>query len=792
MTKISNTLIVYPTSRALRVISKEQKLSDGMLPTLMRMDEFEQRSVLLGYKSQVDLMERILLLKKAASFDAFAKLKLNLDLVRFFTRSDAVFKFFEELAVEKVEFNQLKTADAYAEFEEHLNILQILLERYEILLEERGWTDRAFLPKRYTLNDGFIANYEMIEIYIEGYLSRFEFELLEAISQKTKMLLHFTTGKFTAKMQERFGEIGVELPDNAQTVIDLSNKQIVSCALTTNKIIAKVIATHERYEQIALAFAAIEEMVRSGIEADKIALVLPDEKFKESFALYDKYHNLNFAMGYDYAKGKSYKTLEAIRSYWHSFERKDRMRLQRYGIDMEKLGHIHPAKKVSIDQFFTFLDEFGLLDCPLQEGEALSPSHNAKVYEKYLVMNKIFTDYTLVLSEWLIVWMNAAKEITIDDVRGGKVTVMGALETRGVAFDGVVVVDFNEGITPALPGKDQFLNSAVRAFAGLPTKDDREALQKQLYKRLLEQAKQAVILYSTSDNKLPSKFLYELGLGDVIQAGGQLSLLYDEPSGIVEVSGQEVPEVPFDATSVVWSPSRLRTFLECKRKYYHKYIQHIKAKQDEEINEGLFAHQLLQAVFEQHSFYTDKFVLGNEIARQLDISMPDISAKGEYRKLLLKAKLKSFVDAQITYFAEGWKVIEKEFEIDGEIGGLRFKGRIDRIDQNGTDILVLDYKTGRIDKANQESLLETLSDFQMSIYHQLLLPKYQNIRLAFVKLFDGGDIEDIRALEEKNELLFAHIEDLKDTKVLIAGKCEDLKLCKYCEFALMCERGEYL
>ena len=80
----------------------------------------------------------------------------------------------------------------------------------------------------------------------------------------------------------------------------------------------------------------------------------------------------------------------------------------------------------------------------------------------------------------------------------------------------------------------------------------------------------------------------------------------------------------------------------------------------------------------------------------------------------------------------------------------------------------------------------------MSIYHQMLTGKYQNINLAFVKILEGGTIEEITALEEKNELLAEHIIELKQTKRFTAEKCEDLQKCKYCEFTLMCERGEYL
>ena len=121
---------------------------------------------------------------------------------------------------------------------------------------------------------------------------------------------------------------------------------------------------------------------------------------------------------------------------------------------------------------------------------------------------------------------------------------------------------------------------------------------------------------------------------------------------------------------------------------------------------------------------------------------------------------------------------------------LKFKGRIDRIDQNSTHTLVLDYKSGSTKEAQKSKNIETLNDLQMSIYQQMLSSKYQNINLAFVKLFENGEIEEITALEEKNERLSEVIVELKQTKSFVAEKCEDLQKCKWCEFTLdVWERG---
>jgi RecB family exonuclease len=176
----------------------------------------------------------------------------------------------------------------------------------------------------------------------------------------------------------------------------------------------------------------------------------------------------------------------------------------------------------------------------------------------------------------------------------------------------------------------------------------------------------------------------------------------------------------------------------------------------------------------------------------LDTLLPFDDAKIAYKKLLWKEKLKGFVETQIEHFDAGWKVVEREAEVQGDIGGLRFKGRIDRIDQDATHTLVLDYKSGSTEAANRKTNLEKLTDFQMSIYHQVLQSKYQNINLAFIKILDGGVMDEITVLEEKNELLADHVIELKQTKSFVAEKCDDLQKCKYCEFALMCERGEYL
>jgi len=785
-----NELHIYPTSRALREVSQRFKEEEGFLPTLMRMDEFENRLIVLEGRHQVDPLQRMLFLREAARFEAFEGLNIDLDLLRFFTRSDAIFKFYEELAAEAVGFEKLRQADAYAEFDVHLDILEQLLENYHTILQQRGLTDRAFIPTSYEINEGFIENYQKIEVYLEGYLSRFELELLEKVSKSVQVILHYTTSRFNQKMQERFESYGLILPNHADVTIDFSAKTLIKETPRDTKIHAQTFRVGERIEQIALAFEKIEHMVQKGIDPEKIVMILPDERFKAYFSLYDAHNNLNFAMGYDYTEGRVYRSLEVLSRYLGSFEQAERVLLQNYGVDLEKVAEAIPSGVCTVGQFYGVLDLLGLLEGSSQTESDETTWHNERVYAQYLQFIHTFKEEKLRFKEWLYLWMKALSTITIDDVRGGKVTVMGVLETRGVRFDGVVIVDFNDGIVPASSSKDQFLNSSVRAFAKLPTRSDRESLQKQYYKRVLEQAKEAVIIYSSSENRLPSKFLYELGLQEVMETKASLALLYSEPTQTI---AQQDPVVAhFDARAITWSASRLKTFLECKRKYYYRYIKQIKAKKEEALNEGAFLHTLLEHLFKEQSRYVSIEEMEERLYRLLDQLLLEEDAKTNYQKLLWKERLRGFIASQVSHFESGWEVVEREKECLGEIGGLRFKGRIDRIDQDTTRTLVLDYKSGSTAEAQKSRNLETLTDFQMSIYHQILQPKYQNISLAFIKLFEEGHIEEITALEEKNALLAEHIIKLKQTTSFTAAQCERLSTCTYCAYQLMCERGEYL
>lgn len=783
-------LQIFPTSRSIRERVASLRNAGGFLPRLMRMDEFLTRVAVVPGRRQAEAGERIFWLREAAQFEGFERLGNERDLVRFFTRSSDFFRFFEELAWEQVPLERLEEADAYAEYAEHLRILGELRERYRQILEREGAYDRIFLPELYQINEAFLAAAGTLELHLEGTLSRFEMKLLEAVAQRRELRIRWRTTPYNEKMRRRFAELGLELPDQSRILFSLSQKELIESEPSVLEIGAKVLAVQERYEQVAVALAEIEGMVRRGIAPERIALVLPDESFMRAFDLYDRMENLNFSMGYDYRDRPEYRVPAALLEYWRRFASEDRQVLEHYGYAPERYRELEPSKRVTAETFYEELRAAGIPGFISPEPEKEPTREAAPILELWHRFLQIHQGRRLAMREWLFLWLEELGKLRLDDVRGGKVTVMGVLETRGVHFDGVVIVDFNEGIVPASSGKDRFLDSRVRRFAGLPDRLDREALQKHYYARLLEGAQEAVILYTAGESRLPSRLLYELGLEEGEAVAAPRELLYTHAP--LPKERKEPVVDAFDPLSMEWSASRLKVWLECRRRFYYRYILGLEEKRSEEINEGQVLHRILERLFADRDHYEDSEEMRRRFetlaARELERS----GIAGRYLQAYWSRKLVPYFRQETERFARGWRVEARERSIQGTIEGMRFTGRVDRIDAREGERMVLDYKSGKLTEANRRSSLEKVTDFQMSIYEALLRSEYPQLELAFVVPLEERAFVPAVALEEKRELLKEHLKELKTTRSFVAERCEDLKRCTWCPYQLLCERGEYL
>ena len=779
----SNYLQIFPTSRSIRAKKQEFIQNSAFLPKMITIADFESRAVVTKGK-HVDNLQRVLFLKDASDFSEFKNLKVDTTLVKFYSQAKDFFKFFQELSLEHVEINQLYLADSYAWFDKDLEVLETLLNRYKQITAKNGYIDKIFLPKDYRLNVDYLNSFEGFYLELDGFLTKFELELFNKISQIAPFIIKIRTNSFNKKVQKSFEELGIKLKNNCEIVFNLSTKEIISQKSKEVNINSEVIKCSEHFEQIAIAFAKIEQMVKEGISPEKIAIVTPDESIATAIKKLDRLNNTNLAMGISYQNHYSYIVLKQLQEFLNRSSVAKEF-LKRAKFELNYLDSIENS--LGVEEFFNALAELKL---PLYSSENLEKElENLSLLQKFFKFKKVFSHYKFGFKEWLFLWLDEIKEHSLDDTAGGKVTVLGVLETRGSSFDGVVVLDFNDGIVPSISSKDRFLNSSVRDNANLPTRTDRENLQKNYYLSLLESAKKSYIIYQENSELAPSKFLFELGLEGANEYISPIEMFYNRINIYNKYAHLEDKVVEFNAKDIVWSASSLKMFLECKRKFYYRYHKGITEPKSDEQSDGMILHHILSKVLKSGSSFSSV----QELYRAFFIELAKLgnSLELNYKKPLWSALLEKFFNEQIEHFKQGWQINSQESYIEGEILGLKFKGRIDRIDKRDDFYLVIDYKSGSTKQLNSKNV-ENLNDFQMSIYDKLLNKPSSKIDFAYIEILNSGKLEYLNAKEEKEQKLLEHIEYLKTLKSYEASRCDNLQMCRGCSYRLLCHRGEYL
>ncbi len=379
---------------------------------------------------------------------------------------------------------------------------------------------------------------------------------------------------------------------------------------------------------------------------------------------------------------------------------------------------------------------------------------------------------------------------TLDDVRGGKITVMGVLETRSVKFDAVVIVDFSDSNVPKKSDKDMFLSTAIREMAKLPTMSDRENLQKHYYEMLINRSEEVAISFVKSGDSSGSRFLKQLGIKEelVYDENEYANILFKAQNTALHVE-QEI-KLDYSFKNKKLSATKLKNFLTCKRKFYYKYIKHIynhdiPKDMPQEFEVGLQVHKALEELYTNKSSFNDV----ESLKKALHVELDEACGSSELEHYLIdiqKRHLDKFCEVDIKRFADGWEVYKCEEKLTCSYNGIVLEGSIDRIDKRANEIEVLDYKTGKYPLYTQKTIDEA-TDFQLEFYY-LLAGGFGNVvGCAYYDLKESKIVPEAM-LEEKLERLKSIVEGLLEIKEVNFELCEDEKNCIFCEYKIMCGR----
>jgi inactivated superfamily I helicase/RecB family exonuclease len=784
--QFKNKLLVFPTSRAIRDFITLQKDKNTLLPSILTIDEFFKKSISFDKMRYCEEEQRVLFLNEAIKDTNISKLGISDNFAKFLKQSDYIYRFFIELASEKMQISDVQNVDTYDFYFEHLEILQTIQRNYIKILQKNSYVDRVNLTKYYEINKRFLEKFENIELHFEGYFTKVEFDIVSKISDIKNLTISFYSNIYNQKSLEVFKNLKLDIKIDCKYKIDLSNKIILEEEKIVNDLsFVQIKGFSSRINQIAYIKSIITDSVQNGVNPSKIALVLPDESFAVNLELFDDEKYFNYAMGKSIKNTNLYQVAYSIYSYLNEDEIKHFEFLNFFKIDklfIDKSIKTIWNKKATKENFL-FITEFIK---SFEENSELLEKYDELLYKLNIIL--FSSNHFILLKDVYKIFLQRLAKITLDDVNSGKVTVLGLLETRAVSFETVIICDFNESFIPKISIKDKFLSTKLKQLSNLPTQFDRENLQKYYYKRLIGTSKNVFISYVNSDTNQISRFANEL-FNTYIKTDTNddyyKHILYNNHE--INHFDEEIVK-SIDLSKFIWSATSFKTYLQCKRKFYLQNILKIKehtiSLKPRAYELGDIIHSILEDYYKD--FTKNDFSEIEGLFSKYKSSNPFLILDLE----IWKKKLYDFylLDKQRL---ENRKIIALEKSFNCEFEGIKIKGVIDRIDMFEDKYEVIDYKTSSNLSVDTLKNYEKTDDFQLEFYYLAMNEIYKSdkIEAYYYDLNNTVLIKEV-TLDEKLELLSQKFKELKElSKSEISfSKCEEKSNCQYCAYSIICNR----
>ncbi|PDW79688.1 ATP-dependent deoxyribonuclease AddB [Helicobacter pylori] len=766
-------LFVFSSTRRLKHFYLEQ--GEGFLPNAMSMGSFFEQAFYIPNKKKIPNSARQILM--IDTIKAIAKEKKSIleglllfenSFLGYLESTSFLFDLFDELSSACIKLNELSFKDIYLDYEKHLEVLEMIYDRYIKKLEKLGFYDKIMQEKPAILKE-FFEHFSSIEWHLDGFMSVFERQCLLEVAELVPITLHLSCDKYNQKFLEF---LNLKLETDCDYSIDFKTQKILSQTPKRQKIEPKLYANSSYLKQSALVLQTIEEYLQKDNDPNKMAIITPNADFLPFLKLLDQNNNLNFAMGLGAKNSPYYTELVKILE------------------DLETSGFNLSASPLLDLESLTL----PLLEQQSSKEKAPLKEAHSQIMHQYHLLKDTLKNYSL--KDLLHLYLQEFEaNFRLDDSSGGKIRVMDTLETRGMQFDKIVIVDFNETCVPSLKDCDLFLNSALRKSLNLPTLLDKKNLQKHYYYQLFKNSKEIVLSYIESETSKVSNMLLELDLH--IEPIKDAYTLF-APSPLKDYQEEEIKAaIPKDFS---FSASSLNAFLTCKRRFYYHYMKRFKESPKDESNSavGSLLHELLKEAYEKDK---NPYALEERLIWLLE-TRENITPKERLDTLVALKKIQAFYVKEKERFKAKIKILDLEKSFETTIQGVAFKGCIDRIDKTADNkIILLDYKFKsdlKLDNMSKKQrgglspieIAQISTDYQMTIYAFALknLGYKGPIKAFFYDLRKGELLEeDELILQAKmDHLEYSLIPKLKQE--IDFEKTLEVKDCEYCSFKDMCNR----
>ncbi len=435
--------------------------------------------------------------------------------------------------------------------------------------------------------------------------------------------------------------------------------------------------------------------------------------------------------------------------------------------------------------------------------------------------------------------------------------IMGVLETRNLDFENVIILSMNEGSFPDTAQKGSFIPFNIRRAFGLPTFQQQDAIYSYLFYRLIQRAKNVRFYYNTQaefgQSGEMSRFVRQLEIESPHQVQHDSVTQQIKPRSARDIEIDKSDEVMRRLSEYTsndskgFAPSALNAYLSCRLQFYYKYVAELYEQDDvqEQLDAAMFGnilHKTMELLYEDAISKrklamvetADFFKLKSSVDEAIRIAFRHyyhVKEGGRFeiegRNIVMAALVRKYAlkvlehDEAYAPFEvvalegdarQGYKM-KLPITVDGKTYDVNIKGIIDRIDQKGDQVRIIDYKSGADSRevGSLASLLDPADKqrnkaaFQLFFYALLYQHKHGeglpiepglfNIREMFMDGFStrlswkgGGTINDIRTyLPEYKEQLTGLLAEIYDKEVPFT-QTDDLRTCGYCPYKDICQR----
>lgn len=412
--------------------------------------------------------------------------------------------------------------------------------------------------------------------------------------------------------------------------------------------------------------------------------------------------------------------------------------------------------------------------------------------------------------------------------------VMGVLETRGIRFDRVFLLDANEDILPEARRDDSFIPAGVRQMLGMPTHRDRDDLAHYYFSTLVQGAKEITICFLENDRRQRSRFVEQL-LWEQEKRQGRV--IDDDVCRQVRYRVRLDPAVPqaYPKSAVlaeslrkrVFSASSLDRYLACPLRFYYHDVLRLRPREEktgelERSDIGLVVHDVLKVYLAARSgsvLAADAFS-AEEISSLVEDHFVRRFGENPFGAAYLQMRqvqrrLAEFVTGYLMPLADRheFSVLRVEDELKEIFHGYKLQGRLDAVFMLDGRTVIVDFKTSanrrnyaialdKLDIDDRTTWSRAVGSLQMPLYRRLFADahrvsvddvdaRYLLLGTAHIDakieipLFEGqGDPGAGTALIER--FMKRILDEIVDAEVPFYSPGNLKAVCPFCDYSSIC------